>query len=245
MTRFGFSLLLLLLPFNLFAQVFTPNPDWRFENFNSQNHFISRYINNLALDKHGYVWACSLGVQRFDGYRTIDFNSFEQAKGGLRDNATDVVADNSGRIWVSSAGLCYYDDASGKFIYVEPDPKHKINAVFSLALQKNFLWFVCEHGLARIDLRSLKILFTSLTNVDNPLGSFSIDENTLLVSAREKMYVYNIKTNTYSSQTLFYNHSLVKVLAAAVRGKDVFFRRQPGTIYAQKFKGCFTGKQWH
>jgi ligand-binding sensor domain-containing protein len=134
-----------------------PNPDWRFENFNSQNHFISREINNLTIDKHGYLWACSRGVQRFDGYRTIDFNSFDQSNGGLKDNLTDIVTDSDGRVWISSAGLCYYDDASGKFIYVQPDPKHKITSIYCFCVQKNYLWFICDYGLARLDTHTLKI----------------------------------------------------------------------------------------
>src|ERR1700749_5202359 len=111
--------ILLLLPTSLFAQGFVPNPDWRFENFNNQNHFVSRGIATIATDKYGYVWASSQGVVRFDGYRTLNFNRFDHANGALRDNATNLVADSTGRIWVTSGGLCYYDDAHSRFIYVE------------------------------------------------------------------------------------------------------------------------------
>src|ERR1700733_5007992 len=131
MMRFGFSLLLLFMPFVPLAQGFTPDPDWRFENFNSENHFISREIPNLTMDKHGYMWTCSGGLQRFDGYRTIEFNSFDQEKGALRANYTDIITDNTGRVWISSAGLCYFDDATGNFIYIRPDPGHNITFVES------------------------------------------------------------------------------------------------------------------
>src|SRR5437879_2649831 len=98
MIKFKFVLLLLLLSLDLPAQVFTPNPDWRFESFNSQNHFISRGVADIAMDKHGYIWTCSDGVQRFDGYKTIDFNSFDRAS-GLKGNYTSIQADNDGKIW--------------------------------------------------------------------------------------------------------------------------------------------------
>ena len=144
MLKTGFSFLLLITPFCLLAQAFTPNPDWRFENFNSQNHFISRAVNNITMDKYGYVWTCSGGVERFDGYRTTEFSSFDQAKGGLRDNYTDIIADNDGRIWVSSAGLCYYDDAGGKFVYVEPGPGRTITYAYALSIQKDQIKFIVE-----------------------------------------------------------------------------------------------------
>src|SRR5580698_4160837 len=89
MLRFKFWLLL-FLPFTVSAQSFAPSPDWRFDNFNSQNHFISREISSLTVDRFGYVWACSRGVQRFDGYQTVDFNSFEPGNKAIKDNYTDV-----------------------------------------------------------------------------------------------------------------------------------------------------------
>lgn len=105
------------------------------------------------MGKYGYVWACSRGVQRFDGYKTLDFNSFDQSKGSLRSNSTSIITDNNGRVWVSSAGICYYDDARGKFIYIEPDLNHKLTTVYFFCLQKNSLWFICDYGLAKLDLR--------------------------------------------------------------------------------------------
>ena len=69
MIRFGFYLLLIAMPVDLLAQEFTPDPDWRFENFNSQNHFISRAISDLTIDKNNYVWTSNSGVQRFDGHK--------------------------------------------------------------------------------------------------------------------------------------------------------------------------------
>src|ERR1700733_688305 len=107
---FTLFLVFFIAPLHLFAQAFTPDPDWRFDNFNRQNHFVSRNINNLTIDKHGYIWVCSRGIQRFDGFRTIDYNSNDTSTGGLKNNYTDLISDNYGRIWVSSAGLCYYDE---------------------------------------------------------------------------------------------------------------------------------------
>lgn len=136
MIKLGFYVLLISLPFDLFAQGFAPDPDWRFENFNSQNHFISRAISDIAIDKNNYVWTSNSGVQRFDGHKTTEFNSVDENKATLRSNYADIAADNDGRVWVGSGGLCYYDDANGKFVYVMPDKNHPITYTQGFCFQK-------------------------------------------------------------------------------------------------------------
>ncbi len=232
MTRPGF-ILLLLLPFKLLAQPFTPNPDWRFENFNSQNHFVSLEISALTIDKNGYVWTSGVGLQRFDGYRTTEFNSFDQAKRVLRSNYTCVIGDNKDRVWINAGGLCYYDNASGKFIYMQPDANHHLTRVEAFFVQENYLWFICEYGLAKLNLQSLKISFTPLKHITDALCIYPTDENNLLISSREKVYMYNIKENTYTTQTLLYNHALVKIFSVITCRSDIFL----GTNY-----GLFTLK---
>jgi|GEM_PF-2498716 len=228
MAKFAFGILLVLSSFHLLAQGFIPNGDWRFENFNSQNHFISREILTLTTDEHGYLWTSSSGVQRFDGNRTVYFNSFDPGTGAIRDNYTSVISDNDGRIWVTSEGLCYYDEMSGRFVYVQPDVKHPVKAVNALFVQKNYIWFVCEYGLAKIDVRSMKISFTSLTNIVDPLCTYKLDDNELLVSSREKVYIYNIKKNTYSSGTLTYKHSLLKIFTVAKSSDAIYLGTNQG-----------------
>ena len=222
MIKFGFYLLLISLPFDLLAQGFVPDPDWRFENFNSQNHFISRAISDVTVDKNNYVWTSSTGVQRFDGYKTTEFDTLDQNKAELRSNYADIAADDDGRIWVNSAGLCYYDDASGKFVYARTDRYHPITYTQGFCFQKKQLWFVCNYGLAKLDLQSLRISFTTLNNITDPLRTSLIDENTLLISSREKVYIYNIKSGTYAVLTLIYNHSLLRIDAIAKSGSIIF-----------------------
>lgn len=224
------------MQFGLFAQSFAPNPDWRFENFNSQNHFISRGIADLTMDKHGYIWTCSDGVQRFDGYKTIDFNSFDQAKSGLRGNYTSIIADHNGRIWVCSLGICYYDDTRGKFIYLKPDSNRNNLNANSFCLQKNYLWFVGDYGLAKLNLQSLKVSYTSLSSVTDPLCTYLIDENTLLVSSREKVYTYNIKKDTYTVNTLTYNHALVKIFSINKTGNQILLGTNNGLFSFNNLK---------
>lgn len=223
----------LFVPLCLFAQEFTPNPDWRFENFNNQNHFVSRSIETIAMDKYGYIWASSRGVQRFDGYHMLDFNRFEQTNGALRDNSASLIADPTGRIWVTSGGLCYYDDAHGRFVYVEADKSHPVTNAFALCILGNNLWFKSDYGLTRLNLHTLKISFTSLKDVPNPLCTYAIDDNTLLVADRERVFIYNIKKDTYTATTLLHNHALIKIFNV-IKGRDVIYLGANTGLYTIK-----------
>src|ERR1700760_2247462 len=157
MSRFVLYFFLLLGPCGALAQGFRPDPDWSFQNFNNRNHFTGRNINNLTIDKHGYIWACSWGVYRFDGFRTKEFNSLDPTTGGLKNNYTDIMRDSTGRVWVSSGGLCYYDEIKGKFVY--PDSAHSSNITYAyaLCLHRGYIWFVCDRGLSKLNLQTLKI----------------------------------------------------------------------------------------
>ncbi|MEO6630598.1 MAG: hypothetical protein ABIN13_02710 [Mucilaginibacter sp.] len=212
------------------AQFFTPDPDWRFENFNSQNHFITRQVLGVALDKQGYIWTCGLGVQKFDGIKTVQFNSFNRTVHSLKENyVPQIIADNSGRIWASSGGLCYYDNIGDKFIYVQPsDKKLKIDYAFGFYLQGNYLWFVSQHGLAKINVNTLEISFTSLKNVIDPICTYPIDDHTLLISSRQTVFFYNTDRDTYTKTVLTYKKSLVKIFSVIKRNDDVYLGTNRG-----------------
>jgi len=215
--------LAICIPRCVSGQSFAPDPDWRFENFDSQNHFISRYVQNLTVDKSGYVWACDKGIGRFDGFRTIQYNSFTGGSGSLKNNyAADIVVDQFDKIWISSGGLCYYDALNDEFNYVQPDAKHLITFAYGFALQKNYLWFVCDYGLAKIDVKTLKITFTSITHITDPLESYVDDDTTLWVTSREKLYKYNIRQNKYTVNTFVYKHSLLRVYTIK-KGNNAYY----------------------
>lgn len=216
------------MPLGVWAQVFTPNPDWQFQNYNSQNHFISREIADVAIDKHGYVWVSSSGVQRFDGYRTLDFNTFDDDNGGLKSNTADVIADEIGRIWVGSDGLCFYNDTSGRFNYVGAGARYPLKYAYCFWAQKQCLWLNCAYGLAKVDLQSLKVSFTSLTTVTDALCTRPINDSTLLVSSRQRVYIYNIPKDTYKAYTFIYDHALVKIFTVKNSGNDIFLGTNRG-----------------
>ncbi|ASU32554.1 sensor histidine kinase [Mucilaginibacter xinganensis] len=237
MYKFYRCILLLVLPLIVRSQSLTPAPDVRFENFNSQNHFTSRQILSIAVDKRGYVWTSGAGVQRFDGYKTVQFSSFNTTVHTIKDSYAHIIADNDGRIWASSGGLSYYDDDSDSFVYIQPGGK-KAPFIFAHALSVNgdYLWFVCDYGLAKINVRTLKITYTSLVSVIDPLCSYMVNKHTLLVSSRQKVYLYNTVKDTYSEMILTYNNSLVKVYTAIGTGSEVLLGTTLGLFKLKNLK---------
>lgn len=218
------------------AQMFIPDPDWRFENFNSQNHFVTQQIMGVTMDNQGYVWTSGHGAQRFDGHKTVLFSSVNATEHPLKnDYAPEVVTDKNGRVWLSAGGLCYYDNMSGKFIYVQPPGENmKIDYAYAFRLQGNYLWFVSQHGLSRINVSTLEIWFTSLKNVTDPICTYPIDDHTFLVSSRQRVFFYNTKNDTYTAAILTYKKSLIKIFAVVKRHDEVFLGTNKGLFM---FKG--------
>lgn len=212
----------------LFAQGFTPDPDWRFENFNTQNHFTSTAISQLVVDKDGYVWAATNSLLRFDGNHTIEFKSNDRSTSSLRGNYPAIVLDNSRNVWITCHGLCRYDAAANKFVYVKTDPGHNILDAECFCVQHDYLWFVCELGLTKFDTKTLKFSYTSLTHVNDPLCSAMINDSTLFISSREKVYYYNIRRDTWTVHTLVYKRALLKIFNIHQVGKRFFLGTNNG-----------------
>jgi signal transduction histidine kinase/ligand-binding sensor domain-containing protein len=227
----------LAFPACLIAQSFNPDPDWRFENFNNLNHFSNKLVQNVAIDKSGYVWTSGEGIQRFDGFKTVDYNAINPNNAGLRNNYTDVLADDNGRIWISGGGLAYYDDAKARFIYLQLPGMPPINYAYAWALQKNELWFVCNLGLARVNVNTLQITLTSLRDITDPISGYLIDDNTFLISSREKNYLYTIDKDSYTSNRWVYDHILIKMFSMQKRGNDIYLGSSRGFFKLNPLSG--------
>lgn len=215
------------------AQPFQPQEDWRFDNFNSRNHFITISVENLCIDPHGYLWASTDGVSKFDGFRTIRYNSYRNASAGFKYTyAPSIVTDKYGRVWFgTNGGICYYDDIHDRFNYLTKDARHPITYAYAFALQNNYLWFACNYGLAKLDLNNLQIQFTSLTNIADPLISYIVNDSILLISSRAIFYQYDILKNSFLKLTISIHGAPAKV-TSIIRQKNAYFMgTDKGVLY--------------
>jgi ligand-binding sensor domain-containing protein len=206
------------------AQSFSISPDIRFENFNAGHNFINNYVGNATIDQDGYLWTSSDGIYRFDGINFTRFTNYNNQHHGLKANySDDLLSDKWGRLWVGNiAGLCYYDRNQNQFKYINSNGADPIKYAFAYCIVKDELWFVCNYGLCKINLRSLEVTRTSLENILDPIKTFPVDDNTLLISSREYYYIYNIPSNTFSRKTLIENNVVIRI-SDVVRKKDTLW----------------------
>jgi len=214
------------------TKVFSQNEisDWRFNNFNGDNHFLSINIYNIAFDKHGFVWTTGNGVAKFDGYKTIFYNKNNNRTAGFKTNYTDPIAvDFKGRIWVGSdGGLCYFDEVNEKFKYVAVDSLHPISYAYAFLLKGEKLWFVCNYGLAFLNLNSFKISITTLKRFNDPEGTYYINDSILLVTSRVKYYIYNILQNSYTEHSFTFQSNFLLISSFVKKDKQFYISTRKG-----------------
>ncbi len=183
------------------AQPFALSADLRFENFNASNKFATEFINGLATDNKGYIWVGANGVNRFDGNRFVQYHRFDKPENGLKNSYVQaIVEDEEGRVWAGTGSeLCYYDKDTDKFIDLNISDSQKIFYAYQLKLTKGKLWFLCNYGLCYVDLIELKVHTTSLNKVLSSILLFDIDDNTLLISGFEGVFIYRINENKWDN----------------------------------------------
>lgn len=198
-----FSIFLLLSTKN-HAQPFLLSADMRFDNYSGNNTFVNEFIGNVYRDKRGYVWSCANGLYRFDGKKYKQYSCMDNRPNNLRNNyCVDLVEDNYNRLWVGNGGgLCYYDSKKDNFRYIQLNEKNDIHFAYYYSIIGNDLWFICDYGLCKLNLQTLKITQSCITNSQLIYGVFVVDDNTLLISNRADGYIYHIKENKYDIQPM-------------------------------------------
>lgn len=188
-------------------------PDLRFENFNAQRNFSYGYIGTVSVDRKGYVWSTGNGLFRFDGLHVQAYTNFNNQGHGLRANySDDLLTDRFGRLWIGNGkGLCYYNDTLDNFHYIDFDSTHPVTHAFSFLLDGNSMWFVCNRGLCRLDLRQLTISTTSLTEFSDPIKTFRLGNGLLGISSRTGLYVYDPKKDDWIKKTFSWQGNPLRI----------------------------------
>ena len=115
-TSLAASILLLVIILSLPASANTPLlQDPRFASVNSDTGLNQNTINDLLIDKQGFLWiATGEGLSRFDGNELINIHG---DTGALTNNPVNALfEDNQGKLWLSLAGqgVFIYDKYSGQ-----------------------------------------------------------------------------------------------------------------------------------
>ncbi len=150
--------------------------------------------------KRGYVWASGNGLYRFDGKQCVHFSKLNNRPDNIRDNQIPWIwEDELGRIWTTgNGGICYYDQGADKFNYLDIDAKHRINFAQSMCHLGTDIWFMCNYGLCRLNIKTLKIDTTTISKPFECYAMFPINSHSLLLANRNGTYcLYDIAAGTY------------------------------------------------
>ena len=90
----------------------------RFHNYDVSDGLSSNHVNAVIKDRDGYIWlGTSSGLDRFDGYRVVRFQSSASDTTALHDNfVRQLSQDSSGNIYVRAGDeYSVYNPATGLF----------------------------------------------------------------------------------------------------------------------------------
>ena len=181
--------------------------NFQFKQYSAADGLADNAVIKCVKDKHGFLWIATLnGISRFDGSTFKNYSPQDAAGSGLRSGWTsDILIDEQQQLWVSTeGGVCYYDEASDKFIYI--NAPNQLQLIFKMPLANggtHTLWVVAEDGLRKIDTRTKKYSPTSLRRIIDPQFVSTTAGNRLLIGTRgHGLWEYDITSDTYKRFSL-------------------------------------------
>ncbi|MCI0487136.1 MAG: histidine kinase [Blastocatellia bacterium] len=175
MTRFGFSIifLMLLTGFLLAGQrpVLADSTGYRFDSWTSGSALPQNSVYSILQTSDGYLWITTLdGLVRYDGVRFKVFNKINSK--GIRSNRfTRLVEDRDKNLWICTedSGLTRYRD--GAFTTFTTEDGLPDNWIYGLRQTEGGELLVrTSKGLARWQDGRFVVLSTDLNSFDSALG---------------------------------------------------------------------------
>ncbi|MBV5281602.1 MAG: response regulator [Paludibacter sp.] len=114
-------------------------------------------VTQIFRDSHGFMWiATSNGLDRYDGYDFIHFNSRNSGNALQSDNVHCVEEDVNGNLWIGTEnGLNFFNFQTGKIVSANEmlDAKLNLNSSTISIIKKDEMgdiWIVYDKGLAKL-----------------------------------------------------------------------------------------------
>ncbi len=123
----------------------------------ADNGLSQNMVDHIFRDSRGFMWISTWnGLDRYDGYEFVHFNSRNAGNPLRSDNVHCVEEDVNGDLWIATeTGLDFLDYKTGKIIHAEQKlgPKLPFGTQSITFIQKDEqgdLWLGYDTGLARI-----------------------------------------------------------------------------------------------
>lgn len=170
-----------------------------FDVLDIKSGFSQNSVTDIFQDSKGFIWLCTNeGVNRYDGYNFLKFESQTDKKNSLISNFTTCVTESSpGIFWIGTEkGFSVYFFEDNKYINQE-NPGHikKITVEDSVSV-----WMQTQYSLYKMRLIKDESKAKKHTISIEPINAFrevicKPDENHFLLTGRDNcLYSYDIRT---------------------------------------------------
>jgi ligand-binding sensor domain-containing protein len=210
---FKYCLLVLLLTSNskiVRAQYAT---DYSFESYKIKDGLSIGTTNSIFQDKLGYIWAGTIGLERFDGYVFKNYHSNVLDSNALKPgNQYDIKEDSKGDLWVANSW--YLSRLNRKTDHWQNFKSVNYpSSIFALEIDEaNQQVFITSNGFGLLCYHYNTNTWENFqfekdtSRIKNPKNIFNkmirVDATHLLVSAKNGLLLFNTKTKSFEKQYL-------------------------------------------
>lgn len=205
MRKAALILFTLLYTFPLWGQI----NSYKFKHYTKNDGLIENYATAILQDNKGFLWIASTGLNKFDGYKFVNYTNHADDSTSLVNNIIQALfEDSKGRIWVGTkAGVCVYSRETNKFFI--PLPK-KINSnlyVSSFSSDDSGLIYIGTYGSGLIVYNPADGTYVNYLNKNGDCKSLSDDFVFSITNCKDKgifigtsngLNFFHTKTKTFS-----------------------------------------------
>ncbi len=166
-----------------------------FKHVTSLNGISQSEVYSFLHDSHGFMWFGTLnGLNRFDGYEIITYNTNHENKYSISNNTIRAIAEDSlGRLWIGTDdGLNIYETNTQKFHRIRlPDAGGFQEVIFSIKPDMDLMWIGTRKGLYLAKMNSnIEEIESQLRKMSFSSPSFnSASINDILVSTSGNLWI--------------------------------------------------------
>ena len=186
-----------LLIFILFSSIVSLNAlSYKVSYLTADNGLSRNHVNHIFRDTRGFMWiSTSKGLDRFDGYDFIHYNSRNSENPLISDNVSCIEEDRNGDLWIGTEnGLYFMNYKTGEISNADEklDTKLEIRSKSISFIKKDDqgdIWIGYETGLVRLHYISVnKIQEDEIYKTTSTVTAFLHFNGNIYVADNNKIF---------------------------------------------------------